>query len=215
MMTTSYGRGAIAFHWVVALLVVWVGALGLLHDSWPKRSHLFWINIHALFGLALWLLVIARYGWRLAHPVPDLPDDIGPLYRRGLRARPFNLYSVLLHHPHHRHRDLHLARPGARPRPLSRELWNSVQPRRLRAHGGSARLSRLRSVRSRRGAYPRRPMAPLGEARRRSREDVAATRGVTSASRAAAQVASFAASSALTAEAASNSTCSRTDRYST
>jgi len=95
MMTTSYGRGAIAFHWVVALLVVWVGALGLLHDSWPKRSHLFWINIHALFGLALWLLVIARYGWRMAHPVPDLPDDVGPLYRRLSHAAHLTLYALL------------------------------------------------------------------------------------------------------------------------
>jgi cytochrome b561 len=95
MMTTSYGRGAIAFHWAVALLVVWVGALGLLHDSWPKRSHLLWINIHALLGLALWLLVIARYGWRMAHPVPDLPDDVGPLYRRLSHAAHLTLYALL------------------------------------------------------------------------------------------------------------------------
>ena len=95
MMTTSYGRGAIAFHWVVALLVVWVGALGLLHDSWPKQTHLFWINIHALSGFALWLLVIARYGWRMAHPVPDLPDDVGPLYRRLSRAAHLTLYALL------------------------------------------------------------------------------------------------------------------------
>lgn len=91
----SYGRGAIIFHWAVAALVVWVGTLGLLHDSWPKRSHLFWINIHALFGFALWLLVIARFGWRLAHPAPELPDDIGPLYRRLARAAHLTLYGLL------------------------------------------------------------------------------------------------------------------------
>ena len=63
----SYGRGAIAFHWTVALLLILVGLLGLLHDSWPKRSHEFWINIHALFGLVLWAAVLARFCWRVAH----------------------------------------------------------------------------------------------------------------------------------------------------
>src|SRR5260370_40063513 len=48
----SYGRGAIAFHWAAALLLVWVGLLRLLHDSWPKRTREFCINIHALSGLA-------------------------------------------------------------------------------------------------------------------------------------------------------------------
>jgi cytochrome b561 len=91
----SYGRGAIAFHWTVAALVVWVGILGLLHDSWPKRSHLFWINIHALSGMVLWLLVIARYGWRVAHPAPGLPAHLGPAYRRFSQAAHISLYALL------------------------------------------------------------------------------------------------------------------------
>jgi cytochrome b561 len=43
-----YGQGAIAFHWVMFLLVIGVGVLGLLHDSWPKRTQPFWINVHAV-----------------------------------------------------------------------------------------------------------------------------------------------------------------------
>jgi len=91
----SYSRGAIAFHWAVALLVAWVGALGLLHDSWPKRSHVYWINVHALFGLALWLLVVARYCWRIAHPVPALPANIGAVYRNFSRVAHLTLYALL------------------------------------------------------------------------------------------------------------------------
>jgi cytochrome b561 len=48
--TVRYGAGAIAFHWVMFLLVVGVGTLGLLHDSWPKRTQSFWINVHAMFA---------------------------------------------------------------------------------------------------------------------------------------------------------------------
>jgi cytochrome b561 len=91
----SYGRGAIAFHWTVALLLAWVAILGLLHDSWPKRTHEFWINIHALFGLALWGAVLARYCWRLTHAPPPLPAKIGTLYRRSSRAVHLAVYALL------------------------------------------------------------------------------------------------------------------------
>ena len=57
-----YRPGAIAFHWSMFGLVVIVGTLGLLHDSWPKQTQAFWINIHALIGLLLWLVLFARVG---------------------------------------------------------------------------------------------------------------------------------------------------------
>jgi cytochrome b561 len=78
----SYGTGAIAFHWIMVLLIVTVGILGLLHDSWPKRTQAFWINIHALFGLLVWILVMARFWWRSRHPPPILPEEIGDFARR-------------------------------------------------------------------------------------------------------------------------------------
>jgi len=33
-----YDRVAIALHWIMAALIVVVGVLGLLHDSWPRHS---------------------------------------------------------------------------------------------------------------------------------------------------------------------------------
>jgi cytochrome b561 len=78
----SYGSGAIAFHWVMVVLIAVVGILGLLHDSWPKTTQSLWINIHALIGLLIWLLLIARFWWRSAHPPPALPPEVGGLARR-------------------------------------------------------------------------------------------------------------------------------------
>jgi cytochrome b561 len=95
----SYGRGAIVFHWTVALLLAWVGLLGLLHDSWPKRTHEFWINIHAVFGLALWAAVLARYCWRVTHAPPPLPTNVGALYRRSSRAVHLTVYALLFMTP--------------------------------------------------------------------------------------------------------------------
>jgi len=58
---SRYDAGAIGFHWFMFVLVVCVGVLGLLHDSWPKQTQRFWINIHALLGLLLWFTLMARF----------------------------------------------------------------------------------------------------------------------------------------------------------
>jgi cytochrome b561 len=94
-----YGRGAIAFHWAVAVLVIVVGTLGLLHDSWPKRTHVFWINIHALLGLLLWAMVLLRYGWRIRHAPPSLPPEVGAVYRSASRTVHLGLYVLLFTTP--------------------------------------------------------------------------------------------------------------------
>src|SRR5271166_2858232 len=77
-----YGAGAIAFHWTVAALIVFLGALGLLFDDIPKEARPFWINVHGSVGLVYFALVIARLGWRATHKAPDLPPDIGEFIRR-------------------------------------------------------------------------------------------------------------------------------------
>jgi cytochrome b561 len=90
-----YGSGAIAFHWMMFLLVVCVGILGLLHDSWPKQTQKFWINIHALLGLLLWFVLIARFWWRTRHRPPAPPAGQGALSLRFLGAMHIALYALL------------------------------------------------------------------------------------------------------------------------
>jgi len=95
--TARYGTPAIAFHWLMFVLVACVGVLGLLHDSWPdKASQRFWINIHALLGLALWLLLFARLGWRFRHAPPAPAKGGGLLAWRLAGAVHFSLYALLL-----------------------------------------------------------------------------------------------------------------------
>lgn len=88
-----YGSGAIAFHWLMFALVLCVGILGLLHDSWPKRTQAFWINIHAILGLALWLTLLARAWWRSQHPPPPLMESV--FSRRASKLVHFGLYALL------------------------------------------------------------------------------------------------------------------------
>jgi cytochrome b561 len=90
-----YRSGAIAFHWAMFVIVVVVGVLGLLHDSWPKQTQAFWINIHALIGILLWLLLIARFGYRLRHSPPTLPADVGAFSRRFSNPVHLALYGLI------------------------------------------------------------------------------------------------------------------------
>jgi cytochrome b561 len=92
---TRYGATAIAFHWIIFVLVVIVGILGLLHDDWPKRAQAFWINVHAMIGLVLWLLLIARIAWRLRHAPPSLPAHVGAFSRRLSSPVHLVLYALL------------------------------------------------------------------------------------------------------------------------
>jgi len=90
-----YDRVAITLHWVMAALIVVVGTLGLLHDSWPRSSQAFWINVHALIGLLVWVLILVRLWWRLKHPPPALPPETGLLSRRLSYAAHLLLYLLV------------------------------------------------------------------------------------------------------------------------
>ena len=90
-----YGTGAVMFHWTMFLLVVAVGILGLLHDSWPKRTQAFWINLHAMLGLLLWLTLIARFWWRIRHRPPSLPSAVGDWSRRLSGPVHWALYALM------------------------------------------------------------------------------------------------------------------------
>jgi cytochrome b561 len=78
------------------VLVVCVGVLGLLHDSWPtKPMQRFWINIHAILGLLLWFTLMARFMWRRRHAPPPLMESVGPFSRRVQALVHFSLYALL------------------------------------------------------------------------------------------------------------------------
>jgi cytochrome b561 len=91
-----YDPLTVTFHWVVLLLVVTVGTLGLLHDSWSRGTQSFWINLHAVLGILLLALVITRLGWRLSHRPPPLPREAGAFSRRLAAPVHWLLYLLLL-----------------------------------------------------------------------------------------------------------------------
>jgi hypothetical protein len=93
--TFSGERMLAALYGCIALLAVVIGVLGLLGALWPRQMLESWINIHALFGLLLCGLVVARCRWRVKHSPRMPPADIRELSRHLSRIVYLMLYLVI------------------------------------------------------------------------------------------------------------------------
>jgi len=65
-------------HWLIALLILLLGIVGLVMDELPRTPKYFWVyTAHKSLGLCVLALVIARLGWRVyagaPPPVPGTP----------------------------------------------------------------------------------------------------------------------------------------------
>ncbi len=78
--------------WSMAPLAV-LGVIGLTYDSWLNGMP--WISVHALFGLLLWGLVMARFYWRVKHSWPMPLVDIREFSRALSRIVYLLLYLVV------------------------------------------------------------------------------------------------------------------------
>ncbi len=87
-------RWVLALYVCAAIMVAAVGVLGLERASWLRQLVETWINIHALFGLLLCGLVLARHQWIIRYS-PRLRDDIRALSRHLSRIVYLMLYLVL------------------------------------------------------------------------------------------------------------------------
>jgi cytochrome b561 len=86
-------RGTYASAWPFVFLICAVGIVGLVHDSWPKSVQGPWNNLHAVFGLLLWIMVVAQF--RQARPTGLLQGaDFHSICRQLSRAVYFLLYIL-------------------------------------------------------------------------------------------------------------------------
>ncbi len=93
---SSYSSVAITLHWIMAALILYAGIHGLLLDGWAKETKLFWINIHALVGLTILALLLARIWWRRTHAPPELPAEVSELSRRASHPAHLLIYGLML-----------------------------------------------------------------------------------------------------------------------
>jgi cytochrome b561 len=91
----TWERGLTFLYGCVAIVAVVVGVLGLLGATGLRQLLESWINVHALFGLLLCGLVLARCRWSIKHSPPMLPIDIRQLSRHLSRTIYLLLYVAI------------------------------------------------------------------------------------------------------------------------
>ncbi|HEY0335047.1 MAG TPA: cytochrome b [Stenotrophomonas sp.] len=58
-------------HWLIALLILLLGVVGLIMGELPRTPKYFWVyTAHKSLGISVLALVIARLGWRLVAGAP-------------------------------------------------------------------------------------------------------------------------------------------------
>jgi cytochrome b561 len=93
--TDRYSKGAIWFHWVIAVLVLLNIAIGLLHESLLDGVRAA-IPLHKSIGMTVLVLTLGRIAWRLGHRPPPLPAAMGAGERVAAQAAHLALYLLLL-----------------------------------------------------------------------------------------------------------------------
>lgn len=71
-----YSRGAIAFHWIIALLIALNFAAAFVAEDLPKAEAMQVMSNHKAIGIIILLLSIGRVVWRVTHPAPPLLDTL-------------------------------------------------------------------------------------------------------------------------------------------
>jgi cytochrome b561 len=93
-----YDFVAIALHWLMALGIAMLAAIGLyMVHGHPAPLLLFKLyQLHKSVGITILLLAIFRLGWRLTHRTPQLPASMSPLERTTAAAAHWLLYGFLV-----------------------------------------------------------------------------------------------------------------------
>lgn len=95
---TGYGLVAIAFHWVMAVLMIGLFAVGKYMTGLdPMAPETFAIyQWHKSFGFLVLALALLRLAWRVANPAPRLPAALPAWQRWAAHLGHAGLYAVLI-----------------------------------------------------------------------------------------------------------------------
>lgn len=93
----QYTGTAKVLHWLMALLIVGLFALGQYMSDLsmsPRKLQLY--SWHKWIGVTAFLLLLVRMGWRLTHQPPALPTQMPPLLRFASHISHGALYLLML-----------------------------------------------------------------------------------------------------------------------
>jgi cytochrome b561 len=71
-----YSRGAIALHWIIALLIVLNFVVAWLSEDMPKQDAAIMMGNHKAIGITILALTVVRIAWKLTHKSPPLVETL-------------------------------------------------------------------------------------------------------------------------------------------
>ena len=95
-LSARYTSVAIALHWLMALALGGMIALGHNMYDADHRPIEWMFQLHKSVGITLLMLVIVRLIWRVMNPPPALPDGMTDLERRGAHGAHMGLYVLMV-----------------------------------------------------------------------------------------------------------------------
>jgi cytochrome b561 len=93
-----YTRTAIAFHWLIAVLIVCGFSLGWVMTDIPgfTPTKLRYFSWHKWIGVTVFALVVLRIVWRTTHAAPPLPAGMPAWQRVAAQATHLALYVLMV-----------------------------------------------------------------------------------------------------------------------
>ena len=95
--TANYTSTAKAIHWLMAVLLIGLLALGFyMHDLPLSPEKLKLYAWHKWAGVSAFLLVLVRLAWRIGHPPPALPASMSRPMQLAAHAGHGLLYVLMI-----------------------------------------------------------------------------------------------------------------------
>ncbi len=96
----NYTLTARILHWLIAILIMLMFALGWYMVELPKGAERGWFfALHKSTGLSIFGLVLIRVFWRLLHQPPNMPASIPEWKRRLAHFTHVSLYLLMFIQP--------------------------------------------------------------------------------------------------------------------
>lgn len=102
MKNQKYHISVRVMHWVMALIIISLLALGFYMTSFldkasPNRMMIY--DLHKSFGALVLLLIVFRVFFRLSNPVPALPKSMSQLIQKLAHSAHYMLYFLMIFMP--------------------------------------------------------------------------------------------------------------------
>jgi cytochrome b561 len=92
--TCQFGAFSRILHWLMAAMVLTMLGIGVAMVTSLEDYHVL-VSIHRPLGIAILVLVIIRFGNRLANPPPALPPTMSRMERLAATASEYTMYGLM------------------------------------------------------------------------------------------------------------------------